>query len=141
MKRSLIFLLPALLAMASCGSTAQYATSQQVPDGIYYRPEPVVELYTEDDFKAMAAQNIASKSQSKKDTVVVIMDDFYSVYYGYPYAYSSFYGPSWRYRRHYGWGPSWSFGWYGGWYDPWDPWYDPYWGSPYWGGSYWGHYH
>ena len=137
MKRSLILLVPAMLALASCELTYQFASVQNYPDGIYYRPEPVVELYTEEDFKDMAARQLASKST--RDTIVVI-NDYASRYYSYPYYYDRYYGPYWGYGR-FGWGPSWSFGWgpslsfgwYGGWYDPWDPWYDPYWGPSYWG--------
>ena len=68
---------------------------------------PYVELYSADDFKNMAAQNLASKS--KRDTLTVIVDDSYSSYYSYPYWYSPFYrtyyNPYWGYRSYYGFSP------------------------------------
>lgn len=140
MRRSLLLLLPALLAMASCGTTSRYASSQWYPDGIYYRPEPVVQLYSEEDFKEMAARNLASKS-SARDTVSVpdyrndgyygYYDRYYDRYYGGWYSPFYCHGP-YRYSPYFGcWGPSWYGGWYSSWYDPW---YDPYWGpSYYWG--------
>ena len=63
MKRSTTLFLPFLLALASCGTPAQYS-QQRFPDSIYTKPgeEPeVVRLYTEEDFENMAAANIARK--------------------------------------------------------------------------------
>ena len=53
MKRSMTLLLPVLLVLASCGTTAQYS-QQRFPDSIYTKPgeEPVVvRLYSEEDFE------------------------------------------------------------------------------------------
>ena len=90
MKRTLIFLLPLLVALASCGTTAQYASNQQFPDGIYYRPQAVVELYSEEDFKEMAAQQLADKRQV--DTLIIPADDLRLSYYYNPYYYGPYYG-------------------------------------------------
>ena len=77
MKRSLLFLLPALLALASCGTASQYASSQQYPDGIYYRPEPSVKLLTEEDFKRRAAERLAAgETVDDKDLLAVFVDAF-----------------------------------------------------------------
>ena len=46
MKRSLIILLPALLALASCGTAAQYASDQRFPDEFVRNV-----LYTQADFQ------------------------------------------------------------------------------------------
>ena len=119
MKRSLIILLPALLALASCGTAAQYASDQRFPDGIYYRPQPPVELYSEEDFRDMAARNIASDSLKLKEKNY---DDYGYSYYS-PYYY---YSPYWGYR-----GYAWS--------RYWDPFWDPYW-DPYWGIGRYGYY-
>jgi len=152
MRRSLILLLPALLALASCGTASQYASSQTYPDGIYYRPEPVVELYSEDDFKAMAAEQIASRAAAADslktarkgntdyyNSYIYSYDPYYYSSWYHPY-YSSWYSPYWGYRSWYGMSPYWYSGWYGGFYDYW---YDPYWGyasyygpSWYYGGYY-----
>ena len=149
-KRSLTLLLPVLLlALASCGTPAQYS-QQRFPDGIYARPgeEPeVVRLYNEEDFENMAAANIARKQG--RDTLVVIVDDpwdfawrspfyspwswgglaFGSYYWGRYYRgwYDPFYYDPW----YYGYGSRW----YGGWYDPWYAgWYDPFYYDPWYGG-------
>ena len=124
MKRSTTLLLPlALLVLASCGTPAQYS-QQRFQDGIYMKPgeEPqVVRLYTEEDFEAMAAANIARKHQQNRDTLVVILDDpwgysWYDPYYSWAWGglgFGSYYWNRWCYR---------------GWYDPWyyDPWYGGY---------------
>ena len=117
MKRSLIILLPALLALASCGTTAQYASrEQEYPDGIYYRPQPVVELLSEDDFREMAARKNASDTLKlgSKGTVQKDDDPYYSYYYspfhspfygyyGYYSPYYGYYSPYWSYRGYYSW--------------------------------------
>ncbi len=93
MKRSLIILLSALLGLASCGTTAQYASrEQQFPDGIYYRPQPVVEMYTEEDFRQMAARNIAAAdtSRRKQQNLAEAAPDYYDYWYS-PYYYSPYY--------------------------------------------------
>ena len=61
MKRSMTLLLPVLLVLASCGTTAQYS-QQRFPDGIYAKigEEPaVVRLLSEKDIEDRAAANIA----------------------------------------------------------------------------------
>ena len=136
MKRTLILLLPLLVALASCGTTAQYASNQQFPDGIYYRPQPVVELYSEDDFKEMAAQNLSNKRQA--DTLAYGDDDVRLFYYYNPYYYGPYYGYS-----GFAWSPYWYMGSLS--YNPWvgfwtDPWFDPYWGPSWYYGSYYNYY-
>ncbi len=153
MKRSTTLFLPILLvlALASCGTPAQYS-QQRYPDGIYVRPgeEPeVVRLYTEEDFERMAAANIARKQG--RDTLVVILDDpwdyaWYNRYDHYYYSpwvwgglgFGSYYWNRWRFGSWYdpwyydpwygGYGYGWYDPWYSGWYDPWyyDPWYGGY---------------
>lgn len=119
MKRSLIFLLPAILALASCGTAAQYASDQLYPDGIYYRPQPPVQLYSEEDFRDMAARNLAADSlKTKKQLEQDYGYGYYSPYY--------YYSPYWGYRS-YAWG-LWA-----------DPWWDPYW-DPWWGYGRYGYY-
>lgn len=121
MKRSMTLLLPVLMVLASCGTTAQYS-AQRFPDGIYTKPgeEPqVVRLYTEEDFERMAAANIARKNG--RDTLVVILDDpwgygWYNRYNYYsPWVFGAFGVGSFYWSRY-----------YGGWYDPFDYWYGPY---------------
>ncbi len=149
MKRSTTLLLPLLLlVLASCGTTAQYS-QQQFQDGIYAKPgeEPkVVHLYSEEDFEAMAAANIARKQQQgSRDTLVVVLDDPWGYSWRYPYSrwawgglgFGSFYWSRWRFGGLY---DPWFYDpWYGygfGWYDPWfyDPWfYDPWYGPGYYG--------
>ena len=155
MKRSATLLLPlaALLALASCGTTAQYS-QQRFQDGLYLNPgeEPaVVRLYTEEEFEAMAAANIARKQQGSRDTLVVVLDDPWGYSWRYPYSY---YSPwlwggvgfgSYYWGRWGRWG--WYDPWYAGWYDPWyyDPWYggygyawyDPWYYDPWYGGYGW----
>ncbi len=161
MKQSTTLYLPLLLlALASCGTSAQYS-QQWFQDGIYARPgaEPrSVRLYSEEDFKAMAAENIARKQQKERDTVYVVVNDgrddagwlFYDAFS--PWAWSGvgfglhYYWDRWRF----GWYDPWWYGpwhydpwfsrpWYGGWYDPWfsgwfDPWYFDPWRPHYWYG-------
>ena len=143
MKRSTTLFLPLVfLVLASCATTAQYS-QQRFQDGIYMQPgeEPeLVHLYTEEDFAAMAAQNIAKK-QGRRDTLVVVVDDpWYSPIYN-PYYYGGFpYHNYWNRWRIGGWYDPWfdlSFSWYYDWYSPWS-WYDPFYGGWYdpWYGSY-----
>ena len=162
MKRSATLFLPLLLMLASCGTTAQLA-QQRFQDGIYARPgeeTQAVRLYSEDDFAAMAAENISRKHS--RDTMVVILDDAWA--WG-GLGFGSYYWNRWR--RGYGWydpwyydpyyyGYSWydpwyyGYGYYGSWYDPWyyDPWYGGYgwyghrygwYDHPWHYGGYWGH--
>src|SRR5574344_1206689 len=78
MRRIKILLLPLVIAVASCGTTAQYS-QQRFSDGIYSRQLPVYEtrnrdvhIYSKEDFQAMAAQNIA---MGRRDTVYVVVKD------------------------------------------------------------------
>ena len=158
MKRSTTLFLPLLFVLASCGTPAQYS-QQRFEDGIYARPgeEPeFVSLYSEEDFEAMAAANLANKKSKTRDTLVVIIDDPWESawYHRYssPWAwgglgFSSYYWNRWRYGR---WYDPWYYDpWYGGyysyygsWYDPWyyDPWYyDPWYGGYYGYGVGYGH--
>jgi len=153
MKRSLIILLPALFMLAACGTASQYASQQQFPDGIYYRPQPIVELLAEEDFMAMAAQNLAADSLRlhKKELAKLRAEEdsysYYTPYYGFygPYHYSPYYHSPYYYGPYY-------YTWrrFDPFYDRyWDPFWDPYWSpytphfywgssiswSPYWGGS------
>ena len=133
MNRCILLALPLLFMLSSCGTTAQYA-QQRYQDGIYSRPEPVaeaVQLYSKEDFAAMAAANIAREG---KDTVYVVVqhDDWW---YDSPwFAWSSAWAFSWPYRHWafsgwyspwYGWSRPWYDPWYSWYYDPWfyDPWY------------------
>ena len=153
MKRSMTLLLPVLLVLASCGTTAQYS-QQRFPDSIYTKPgeEPVVvRLYSEEDFENMAAANIARKQG--RDTLVVILDDPWD--YAWYNRYNHFYYHSPWYWGGIGLGFS-SYYWsryYGGWYDPWyyggwysslyDPWYygpyDPWYYNSWYGYGWYGH--
>ena len=128
MNRCLVLVLPLLFVMSSCGTTAQFA-QQRFQDGIYSRPEPVaeaVQIYSKDDFAAMAAANIA-REDNQKDTVYVVVRDEYSWYDSPWFAWGSAWAFSWPYRYwwndpwYYGWGPYWRSPWYYSWY--WDPWY------------------
>ena len=131
MNRCILLALPLLFMLSSCGTTAQYA-QQRYQDGIYSRPEPVaeaVQLYSKEDFAAMAAANIAREG---KDTVYVVVqhDDWW---YDSPwFAWSSAWAFSWPYRHwaFSGWYSPW-YGWSRPWYDPWYSWYyDPWFYDP-----------
>lgn len=143
MKRCLIFLLTVPFALASCGQLSQYAMEQTFVDGIYYRPQPVVTLLTEEDFKQRASENIIADSlrihrklQQEQDSKDYSYDRYNPYLYGYgfgswywdgPSWYGSYYYSPWRWRS-YAWNS-----WYDRWYDPY--WYNPYWYDPYWGHS------
>ena len=123
MNRCIVLVLPLLLVMSSCGTTAQFA-QQRFQDGIYSRPEPVaeaVQIYSKDDFAAMAAANIA-REDNQKDTVYVVVRDEYSWYDSPWFAWGSAWAFSWPYRYwwndpwYYGWGPYWRSSWYYSWY-------------------------
>ena len=113
MNRCIVLVLPLLFLLSSCGTTAQFA-QQRFQDGIYSRPEPVaeaVQIYSKDDFAAMAAANIAREGQ-QKDTVYVVVRD--NDWYDSPwFAWGSAWALSWPYRW---W--AWS-SWYDPWYGPW----------------------
>ena len=119
MNRCIVLVLPLLFLLSSCGTTAQFA-QQRFQDGIYSRPEPVaeaVQIYSKDDFAAMAAANIAREGQ-QKDTVYVVVRD--NDWYDSPwFAWGSAWALSWPYRW---W--AWS-----SWYDPWYGWARPWYGS------------
>lgn len=133
MNRCIVLVLPLLFLLSSCGTTAQFA-QQRFQDGIYSRPEPVaeaVQIYSKDDFAAMAAANIARETDLK-DTVYVVVKE-----------YDSWYNSPW-----FAWGSAWAFSWpwrhwaYSSWYDPWYgwagyPWYSGYWDPWYWNSWYW----
>lgn len=145
MKRSLIILLPAILLLAACGAASQYASeAQRFQDGIYYRPLPVVELLTEQDFRELAAGQMAADTlrhgiKVQKYNEGSADDDYYSWPYSYRYRYhyDPYWYGSWSYSPWHFWGPYNTFGQY--YYDPfysryWDPYWDPYW---YWGTGSW----
>ena len=158
MKRSTTLLLPltALMVLASCGTPAQYS-QQRFPDGLYLNPgeEPeVVHLYSEEDFQAMAAENLARKQRGSRDTLVVVLDDPWGYSWHSPYSYYSpwawgglgFGSYYWGRWGRYGWYDPWYYDpWYGSyWYDPWyASWYDPWYYDPWYygyGSSYYGWY-
>lgn len=134
MKRCITLLLLAALSAVSCGTSGQYSFGQRFYDGIYYRPAQteVVELYTEEDFAAMAARNIA---QAKRDTVLIVPEKDnkvdINIYYVNPHAtwlglgvgfgryrYGSIFWDSYYWDRYY-WGSP--YYWHS--YHYWDPWY------------------
>lgn len=137
MNRCIVLVLPLLFLLSSCGTTAQFA-QQRFQDGIYSRPEPVaeaVQIYSKDDFAAMAAANIA-RDANQKDTVYVVVRE----------------NDSWYNSPWFAWGSAWAFSWpwrhwayYSSWYDPWYgwgyPWYSGYWDPWYWDSWYYPHYH
>ena len=160
MKRSMTLLLPVLLVLASCGTTAQYS-QQRFPDSIYTKPgeEPVVvRLYNEEDFENMAAADIARKQG--RDTLVVILDDpwdyaWYNRYNYYYYRSPWYWGgiglgfSSYYWSRYYGgWYDPFYYSYYAPWYyyDPWygygyyNRWYDPWYGGYGWYGHRYGWY-
>ncbi len=127
MKRSLTFLLPAVFLAAACGSLSELASQQQqFPDGIYFRPQPAVELLSEDDFKSMAAEIIAADSLRRKNKLRASEADDYTYLYS-PFSYR-YYSPFGYHSYWYG-SPYYRYGW-----GIWDPFYDPYW-DPYWSWS------
>ena len=150
MKKRLVILMSAVLAVTSCGTAAQYASSgQRYTDGIYTRAEPKVDRERDaaaekeiDDLVARTQETELLLFGEGKDTLVIpedksavikfsgtgnttvtITDDpFTEVYYtAYPTVFAG-----WAWNPWY-WGS-----WWGGWYDPW------YWGSWYAGPWYWG---
>ena len=159
MKRNTTLLLsvPAALALASCGMTAQYSY-QQYQDGIYsyggtYVPQKEVTIYSVEDFEAMAAARIAERQGAARDTVYVVLEDDRDsdFYLGFGLASFLFWDPwylpdPWEYRiwyNHYRWYDPWYYG-YSWAFDPWyhhywhDPWYYGHWYDP-WYHGYWYH--
>lgn len=155
MKRNTTLLLsvPAALALASCGMTAQYSY-QQYQDGIYgyggtYVPQKEVTIYSVEDFEAMAAARIAEKQGAARDTVYVVLEDNRDsdIYLGFGLASFLFWDPwylpdPWEYRiwyNHYRWYDPWYYG-YSWAFDPWyhhywhDPWYYGHWYDPWYHG-------
>ena len=144
MKRIPILFLPLmLLALASCGTAARYS-QQRFQDGIYAKPgeeTPSVRLYTEEDFEAMAAANIARKQG--RDTLVVVLEAPYSPWAWGGAGFGTYYWNRWRFGHRFGpWYGGFGYGWYdpwfAGWYDPWyyGPWYyDPWYGGYGWYGA------
>jgi len=145
MKRRITHLMLALVTLASCGTAGQYSYSRY-QDGIYFSQSPEPEklvLLTEDDFRRLAAQNIAQKDaktawDSIKVTYVnVYPGDYYWDMYFSPYPLiSTVIGYSWSFNQWYlrrwsrpwdafdsWWAWNWS---YDRWFRPWyDPWYGP----------------
>lgn len=155
MKRNTTLLLsvPAALALASCGMTAQYSY-QQYQDGIYgyggtYVPQKEVTIYSVEDFEAMAAARIAERQGAARDTVYVVLEDDRDsdIYLSFGLApfllWDSWYLPDpWEYRiwyNHYRWYDPWYYG-YSWAFDPWyhhywhDPWYYGHWYDPWYHG-------
>ena len=155
MKRNTTLLLsvPAALALASCGMTAQYSY-QQYQDGIYgyggtYVPRNEVTIYSVEDFEAMAAARIAERQGAARDTVYVVLEDDRDsdIYLSFGLApfllWDSWYLPDpWEYRiwyNHYRWYDPWYYG-YSWAFDPWyhhywhDPWYYGHWYDPWYHG-------
>lgn len=155
MKWSITLLLPLLVVMASCSTSARFS-QQRFQDGIYVSAYPVenVKLKTEEDFQLEALRNICEKQMVEAfDSLKVEYRDVYpgsfeySMYFdivplvaltGYSWAFNNWY---WR-RWHLGWsgyGPV-------GLFDPywvgsrWDwylfPFNDPFWNWTYYGGPY-----
>ena len=160
MKRSIVFLMSLSFVVASCGISAQYY-QQEFQDGIYSRSTPVVSntpLYTEDDFVAMAAKNIADKEKEKEKQMSV--DSLFLKYsnggrgswnqvsenvnvsislFPVGLAAASWAG-SWWWNRWY-WDCTWN-PWWDPFWDPfWDPWWGPRWYNPGWYHPGWGPYH
>ena len=101
MARRLTLMVAMALLAVSCGVNGQYASSQRFQDGIYYKgfdkDMQKVEPLSEEDFQRLAAEQIRREqnNQGRRDTLVVVYDDFYS--------------------PHFGWYGGWRHGWYGGW--------------------------
>jgi len=146
MKHTAVLLLPALFALASCGTLSQYS-QQRFTDGVYSRvteQEPVY-IYSKDEFAAMANARIAQEKSvgCLKDTVYVVVDN--TNYYNNSLLSSPYH---WGWNR-YGWYNPWYYGsiyygsWYAwnwGWYDPWYDWgwYNPWYSYHY---PYYHHHH
>ena len=132
MKRRLIYILPLLFVLASCGSSYQF-TSQRFQDGIYTRPaapaEPVY-IYSEEEIEAKAAANITLKEyeEAKESAFTSGLYLGMGMSFGYGWHNPWYYNP-W-YRSH-GYWNRWH---YNFWADPWDYWY---WDSWYWDSWYW----
>lgn len=156
MKRSIALLMPLLLVLASCGTTAQYS-QQLFQDGMYTTPRHDAAViasqpYPEEYFEAQAASQIAQKQDSLKlfqdngGTTTYTTTYNYSPYWGMSFGFSfwpGYYRPwNWYYNDWYwGWGgwydpfyyPWHNSWWYDPWYGPYDPWYGPFdpWYGPY----------
>ena len=153
MKRCIFVLLPLLAVLSACGTAAQYS-SQAFQDGIYHKsaPEPV-ELYSQEDFESMAAENLARKQQKEAmDSIDVTYTDvypgdyywdmyfspfpFFATTIGYSHSWNNWYWSRWHRPWISSWYDPWGYSWYGphwGWNDPWY-WYEPWaWYGPGWG--------
>ena len=92
MRRSLALLLPLLLAMTSCGTSARYA-QQRFQDGIYARglEAAAYQPLTEEDFEALAAERIARKQLDSLNLAHGLFSDgsenYTVVYVDYPWVY------------------------------------------------------
>ena len=135
MKKNIVTYLALLLALTSCGSAVQLAsTNQQFADGIYYRPEPnkSLEVASQQEMDELVSQTLSSELfviDGKNDTLYLpknkttqlkfnrdstitinVYDrNDYDLMWNYSWAYSPWYMRGW-----YGYRP---------WYDPW--YYDP----------------
>lgn len=124
-KRRVIYILPLLFVLASCGTGYQFA-SQRFQDGIYTRPAPPAEpvhIYSEEEIEAMAAAQITLKEyeeakQSAFDTGfymglgMSMGYGWHSPWYYHPWYRGYRYWDRWYWDYHY--------------WDPWDYWYwDP----------------
>lgn len=152
MKRSIILLLPLLVALASCSTSAEFS-QQRFQDGIYYSSPAVVavSLKSEDDFRREAELKIREKQLQKAlDSIRVEYRDVYPGTFEYEMYFSLYplvalYGPysfafnNWYWNRWHlawsGWGPigiwdpfyiSTRWDWYAFGYGPFDPWLRPY---------------
>lgn len=144
MKRSLILLLLAAFTAVSCGTAAQYATTEsRFQDGIYYKPvDPIITEVEEEEPEQeyiLVDPNIAFPLLGYQMT---------SPWYHNPWYHSPWYYDRWSWSWGWNhWDPwyynRWSWKWDWNW-RYWDPWYyemwcwDPFW-SPGWGpGRWWG---
>ena len=143
MKKHLAPYLLGLVAAVSCGTSAQFAASQQFEDGIYADPrsEAPVAAVSQEEMDALVKESIESEVyvlSSEGDTLVIpegktaqlrfngdIADVTVVTNYGWDY--------SWSYRPWYlhGYYTPWHYSW--AYWDPWywNSWYDGPWHSYY----------
>ena len=133
MKHCIKLLLPVVLAVASCGPLEQTSSRQMFQDGIYYRPTPAsVEILSQEDFRKLAADNIARELAEREDSpalpeqavsdggnITINIIDPWTLSFGF--------------CGYWGWNP-WRYGFYSPWY--WNHWH---WSDWYWYDWYWGY--
>lgn len=133
MKRSTtLIILSLVFALASCSTGYQFA-EQKFVDGIYSRPAPAqdpVYIYSEDDFAAKAADDIAREKIMDYDSYAFASGFYWGLSLSSSWYYSPWRYDYWRFNRwfHDPW-------YYGSWYySPWhyDPWYHSYWYYDHW---------